>query len=136
MMTQKSPSPIDKYVGTRIRMRRLMLDMSQTSLADALGITFQQVQKYEKGANRVGASRLQAISHVLQVPVSFFFEGAPAVPGQKQTGAAAPSLAYVSDFVSSSDGLTLMNAFTKIKDNQVRRRIVDLVDRIAATEHA
>jgi transcriptional regulator with XRE-family HTH domain len=132
MMAQKSPSPTDRYVGTRIRMRRLMLDMSQTRLADALGITFQQIQKYEKGANRVGASRLQIIAHVLQVPVSFFFEGAPAVPGQKLTGAAAPSPAYVSDFVSSSEGLALMHAFTRINDTKIRRRIIGLVDRIAS----
>lgn len=131
-MAQKSPSPTDRYVGTRIRMRRLMLEMSQTRLADALGITFQQIQKYEKGANRVGASRLQVISHVLQVPVSFFFEGAPAVPGQKLTGATAPSPAYVSDFVSSSDGLALMNGFTRIKDAKIRRRLVDLVSRLAS----
>jgi len=76
---RKGPlNPIDKHVGSRVRMRRLMLDMSQTDVADALGLTFQQVQKYEKGANRIGASRLQHLSQILQVPVPFFFEGAPA----------------------------------------------------------
>src|SRR5574337_791085 len=77
LMTKKAPNPIDKHVGSRVRMRRMMLAISQEKLGDALGLTFQQVQKYEKGTNRIGASRLQQISHVLQVPVAFFFEGAP-----------------------------------------------------------
>ena len=77
VMVSKTPDPIDKYVGSRIRMRRIMLGMSQEKLGDALGLTFQQVQKYEKGTNRVGASRLQQIADVLQVHVSFMFEGAP-----------------------------------------------------------
>ena len=72
---------VDKHVGARVRMRRLMLEMSQTALGDALDLTFQQVQKYEKGTNRIGASRLQHISRILQVPVSFFFDGAPPPPG-------------------------------------------------------
>jgi transcriptional regulator with XRE-family HTH domain len=79
-MTPKSPNPIDKYVGSRVRMRRIMLSMSQEKLGEALGLTFQQVQKYEKGTNRIGASRLQQISDILQVPVSFLFEGGPAGP--------------------------------------------------------
>ena len=79
-MAKKSPNPIDRYVGARVRMRRMMLGMSQEKLGDALGLTFQQVQKYEKGANRIGASRLQHIAVIFQVPVSFFFEGAPNVP--------------------------------------------------------
>src|SRR6266478_9270897 len=77
IMQQKAANPIDRHVGNRVRMRRKMLSMSQTKLGDALGITFQQVQKYENGTNRIGASRLEQISHVLQVPVAFFFEGAP-----------------------------------------------------------
>ena len=79
-MAKKAPNPIDKHVGSRVRMRRMMLGMSQEKLGDALGLTLQQVQKYEKGTNRIGASRLQQISLILQVPVSFFFEGAPAPP--------------------------------------------------------
>src|SRR5205807_10013477 len=78
---KKAPNPVDKHVGSRVRLRRMMLSMSQEKLGDALGLTFQQVQKYEKGANRIGASRLQQISHSLQVPVSFFFEGAPDMTG-------------------------------------------------------
>jgi transcriptional regulator with XRE-family HTH domain len=80
---KKSPNPIDKHVGNRVRMRRLMLNMSQTKLGDALGLTFQQVQKYEKGTNRMGASRLQHLSQILQVPVPFFFEGAPTMQQQR-----------------------------------------------------
>ena len=76
MMAKKSPNPTDKYVGSRVRMRRLMLGMSQEKLGEKLGLTFQQVQKYEKGTNRIGASRLQHISQILKVPVSFFFDGA------------------------------------------------------------
>src|SRR5712664_3195721 len=105
MSPKKSGNPIDKHVGARVRMRRMMLGMSQTKLGEALGLTFQQVQKYEKGTNRIGASRLQHISHILQVPVSFFFEGAPTLPGQPKGSSDAPSPAYVTDFLASSDGL-------------------------------
>jgi len=76
-MSTKAPNPVDRYVGSRVRMRRIMLGMSQEKLGEALGLTFQQVQKYEKGTNRVGASRIQQISEILQVPVSFLFEGGP-----------------------------------------------------------
>ena len=79
-MAKKAPNPIDKHVGSRVRMRRMMLGMSQEKLGDALDLTFQQVQKYEKGSNRIGASRLQQVSQILQVPVAFFFEGAPLMP--------------------------------------------------------
>src|ERR1700751_1552052 len=106
-MAKKAPNPIDKHVGSRVRMRRMMLSMSQEKLGDALGLTFQQVQKYEKGTNRIGASRLQQISLILQVPVAFFFEGAPATPGDPVGMAEAPSPAYVSDFLASSEGLAL-----------------------------
>jgi transcriptional regulator with XRE-family HTH domain len=130
-MASKTPDPIDKYVGSRIRMRRIMLGMSQEKLGDALGLTFQQIQKYEKGTNRVGASRLQQIADVLQVHVSFMFEGAPG--GAGGMGEAA-SPAYVSDFLATSDGLALTKAFTRLKDAKLRRSIVDLVEQIAARE--
>ena len=97
-MAKKAPNPIDKHVGSRVRMRRMMLSMSQEKLGDALGLTFQQVQKYEKGTNRIGASRLQQISLILQVPVSFFFEGAPPPPGRPLGMGEAPSPAYVTEF--------------------------------------
>ena len=135
MMAKKAPNPTDKHVGARVRMRRMMLSMSQEKLGDALGLTFQQVQKYEKGANRIGASRLQQIAHILQVPVSFFFDGAPNVPGQTTDGfAEAPSPAYVADFLATSDGLALTKAFMGIKDAKLRRRIVDLVQQIAGDD--
>src|ERR1700692_4944469 len=131
-MAKKAPNPIDKHVGSRVRMRRLMLSMSQEKLGGALGLTFQQVQKYEKGTNRIGASRLQHISHILQVPVSFFFEGAPRPSGAPvDKGAPALSPSYVSDFLATSDGLALTKAFMRIKEPMLRRRIVKLVQQIA-----
>jgi transcriptional regulator with XRE-family HTH domain len=133
-MIKKAPNPIDKHVGSRVRMRRMMLGMSQEKLGDALGLTFQQVQKYEKGTNRIGASRLQQISHILQVPVSFFFDGAPTVSGHPAGVDEAPSPTYVSDFLATSDGLALTKAFVRIKDPKLRRRIVDLVEAIAGSE--
>jgi transcriptional regulator with XRE-family HTH domain len=108
--------------------------MSQSTLGDGLGITFQQVQKYEKGTNRMGASRLQHISHILQVPVPFFFEGAPHLPGQSEGNGVAPSPAYVSEFLATSDGLALTKAFMRIKEPSVRRRIVTLVEEIAGDD--
>ena len=133
MMAKKSPNPTDKYVGSRVRMRRLMLEMSQGKLGEKLGLTFQQVQKYEKGTNRIGASRLQHISQILKVPVSFFFDGA--LGKQADDGSSkAPVADYVSDFLSSSDGLALTKAFTNIKDSKLRRRVVDLVEEIAGDQ--
>jgi transcriptional regulator with XRE-family HTH domain len=108
--------------------------MSQEKLGDALGLTFQQVQKYEKGTNRIGASRLQQISHILQVPVAFFFEGAPNLHGSTDGMKEAPSPAYVSDFLATSEGLSLTKAFMKIKEPKLRRRIVDLVEEIAGED--
>src|ERR1039458_663668 len=130
-MAKKTPNPIDKHVGSRVRMRRMMLSMSQEKLGDALSLTFQQVQKYEKGTNRIGASRLQQISNILQVPVSFFFEGAPHLHGRSGGMSEAPSPDYVSEFIATSDGLSLIKAFTLIKNKKLRRRIVDLVEQIA-----
>ncbi len=136
MIAKKAPNPTDKHVGSRVRMRRMMLSMSQEKLGDALGLTFQQVQKYEKGTNRIGASRLQQISQILQVPVSFFFEGAPAAVtiGGQDVLSEAPSPAYVSDFLATPDGLALTKSFMKITDSKLRRRIVDLVEQIAGSD--
>jgi len=135
-MTKKAPNPIDKHVGSRVRMRRMMLGMSQEKLGDALALTFQQVQKYEKGTNRIGASRLQQISQILQVPVAFFFEGAPHLSEGTFKGGVenAPSPTYVSDFLATSDGLALTKAFMRIPDPKLRRRIVDLVQQIAGED--
>jgi len=131
-MTKKSPNPIDRHVGSRVRMRRMMIGMSQEKLGEKLGITFQQIQKYEKGTNRIGASRLQQIALALSVPVAFFFEGAPLPESMSSGMAEPPSPAYVSDFLATSDGLALTKAFMKVKDPKVRRRIVELVESIAA----
>ena len=129
-MAKKSPNPIDKYVGLRIRMQRLLMQMSQQKLAGSLGLTFQQVQKYEKGTNRVGASRLQHIASILRVPVAFFFEGAPAGPGEKRASPAAPVPDYVSGFLATTDGLALLKAFTRVDDPKLRRSIVHLVEEL------
>src|SRR6202158_4389958 len=133
-MSTKAPNPVDKYVGSRVRMRRIMLGMSQEKLGEALGLTFQQVQKYEKGTNRVGASRIQQISEILQVPVSFLFEEGPSGPASTAGYREGSSPAYVSDFLATSEGLALTRAFTRIADAKLRRSIVEMVEQIAARE--
>jgi transcriptional regulator with XRE-family HTH domain len=130
-MSTKAPNPVDKYVGSRVRMRRIMLGMSQEKLGEALGLTFQQVQKYEKGTNRVGASRIKQISEILQVPVSFLFDGGPAGTTNAESFGEDPSPSYISDFLATSEGLALTRAFTSIADAKLRRSIVDLVEQIA-----
>ncbi len=132
-MPRSAINPTDKHVGARLRMRRLMLDMSQTDVANALGLTFQQLQKYENGSNRISASRLQHLSQILQVPVPFFFEGAPAasgIPRARNGTAEASSSSYVSDFLATSGGLDLVKAFMGIEDAKLRRAIVRLVEEI------
>jgi transcriptional regulator with XRE-family HTH domain len=133
-ITAAKKNPTERHIGARVRMRRKMLAMSQTQLADALGITYQQVQKNESGTNRIGASRLQQISHILQVPVAFFFEGAPSLHSSADGMKEAPSPAYVSDFLATSEGLSLTKAFMRIKEPKLRRRIVDLVEEIAGDD--
>ena len=128
---KKQPNPIDIHVGTRIRLRRTMVSMSQEKLGEALGITFQQVQKYEKGTNRVGASRLQNIAAILNVPVSFFFEDAPGDKAGAANEMAESGSNYVVNFLSSSEGLQLNRAFVKVSDPKVRRKIIDLVKSLA-----
>jgi transcriptional regulator with XRE-family HTH domain len=115
-------------------MRRIMLGMSQEKLGEALGLTFQQVQKYEKGTNRVGASRLQQISEILQVPVSFLFDGGPSGVRTENGFGEGASPSYVSDFLATAEGLALTRAFTRIADAKLRRSIVELVEQIAARE--
>ena len=119
----KSPNPIDVHVGRKIRLQRMLRKISQTDLGDAVGITFQQIQKYEKGANRVSASRLQQFADVLHVPISFFFEGQT----EEVTSAENWPSDELSRFLSTSEGLALNRAFTHIKDEQLRRQIVGLV---------
>ena len=133
-MPSKPPNPVDRHVGSRVRMRRIMLGMSQEKLGEGLGLTFQQIQKYEKGTNRIGASRLQRISEILQVPVSFLFEGAPGGTANAEGVSDAPSPAYVADFLATSEGLALIRAFTNVPDIKLRRAIVDLVQQIGGRE--
>ncbi|KQT64315.1 MULTISPECIES: helix-turn-helix domain-containing protein [unclassified Aureimonas] len=124
--SKKKPNPVDIHVGSRVRLRRTMLGLSQEKLGEALGITFQQIQKYEKGSNRIGASRLQRISEVLNVPVSFLFEDAPGGVAQP-SGFEETGSDYVVDFLSTPEGLQLNRAFVRVRDPKVRRRIIDLV---------
>jgi transcriptional regulator with XRE-family HTH domain len=130
----KVPSSIDKHVGSRVRMRRKMLAMSQMHLADALGVTYRQVQKNEKGANRIGASRLQQLSEILQVPVAFFFEGAPNALAPHDSNESGLSMAEIDDFVSHQDGLRLIGAFMRIDNAALRRSIAKLVQEIAGDD--
>ena len=131
-MAKKGPNPIDKHVGSRVRMRRLMLGMSQGKLAGGLGLTFQQVQKYEKGANRIGASRLQHLANILQVPIPFFFEGLP--PSQDSKSLVEnTSPSDVFEFLATTDGVRLARAFTQIPDAKLRRTIVDVAEQISGS---
>jgi transcriptional regulator with XRE-family HTH domain len=133
MMPKKQANPIDVQVGNRVRIRRMLIGMSQERLGDLLGLTFQQVQKYEKGVNRIGAGRLFEVARILNVPVDFFYEGlAPATPeGANDVEGGAPP---VMEFVSSGEGLQLSLAFMKIKDAKVRKRVLDLVKSLANEE--
>lgn len=126
----RKPNPIDAHVGTRVRLRRMLLGMSQEKLGEHLGLTFQQVQKYEKGVNRIGASRLFDLSRVLGVPVQFFYDEAPSelMEGNVPLGfAERPTETYVVEFLSTREGLELNKAFVKIADPRVRRSVVELV---------
>ncbi len=130
----KRPNPTDIHVGSRVRMRRKMMGMSQEKLGEKLGITFQQIQKYEKGTNRIGASRLQRISEILEVPVSYFFpdQASDAAPGMAEEGGSD----YVVDFLSTAEGLELNRAFARIKDVKVRRKVIELVRAVADGQEA
>ncbi len=126
-MQKKSPNQIDKHIGSRVRARRIMLGMSQEKLADALGLTFQQVQKYEKGVNRIGASRLLHMASILDVNIEFFFEG---VPGLRAGGFSNDSL--MAEFLTRSESDRLVRGFLKLKDDEARRKVADLVDWLAS----
>jgi transcriptional regulator with XRE-family HTH domain len=123
----EGPHPVDRHVGVRIRMRRKELGVSQERLAEALGITFQQVQKYERGANRVSASKLWEIASALRTPVGYFYDGL----GDQETATAQRDAAQ--EFMLSSDGIELMSTFPRISEPLVRRKIVELV-RVVADE--
>jgi transcriptional regulator with XRE-family HTH domain len=126
----RKPNPIDAHVGMRVRLRRMLLGMSQEKLGEHLGLTFQQVQKYEKGVNRIGASRLFDLARVLAVPIQFFYDEAPIGPVDAVASpgfAERPAESYVVDFLSTREGMELNKAFVKITDPKVRRSVVDLV---------
>ena len=129
-MKTKATNAIDGHVGSRVRMRRLMLDMSQGKLADGLGITFQQVQKYEKGTNRIGAGRLQQMAHILQVPVAFFFDVMPHFQKKSVRSELGDSPNDLIKFMTTREGLDLARAFTRITNPAIQRKIVDLVEEI------
>lgn len=136
----KGPNPIDVHVGSRVRLRRMSISVSQERLGRMLGLTFQQIQKYEKGANRIGASRLYAIAHALDAPVQYFFDEMPA---DALVGLAAPMASQapaedggaggvrVSDFVATAEGLELNRSFQRITDQPTRKRLAELVRSVA-----
>ncbi|WP_421784919.1 helix-turn-helix domain-containing protein [Hyphobacterium sp.] len=128
----RSATSVDMHVGSRIRLRRQLLKMSQEALGNELGVTFQQVQKYERGANRVGASRLYSLSRVLDVPVSYFFEGLDAEPSGRSDGTDDRSV--IQDLIQSHDGVALAQAFSQIETPKVRRRVIELVRSLSSEE--
>lgn len=134
--SKKKANPIDVHVGSRIRLRRNMMGMSQERLGESLGITFQQVQKYEKGTNRVGASRLQAISSVLGVPVAFFFEDAAGVKAAPNGFGEPDRACTLMEFCTSTEGLQLNRAYVAIDDAKVRRKVLDLVKALSGGPEA
>ena len=139
---ESRPSPIDVHVGTRIRLRRTLLGMSQERLGDSLGLTFQQVQKYERGVNRVGASRLFDLSRVLDVPISFFFDDMPdslaanfgGAPNRRSTGLQDAADPFGDDTLSRRETLELVRAYYRITDPSVRKRVFDLIKSMGPPE--
>jgi transcriptional regulator with XRE-family HTH domain len=127
----RKPNPMDIHVGSRVRLRRMVIGMSQEKLGEKMGLTFQQIQKYEKGTNRIGASRLHQLSQIMDVPVGFFFEDAPSHVSRHVMAPAgfaeSKTEAFLLDFLNSRDGLELNRAFVKITDPKVRKRVVELV---------
>ncbi len=137
MDKKKKPHPIDVHVGARVRLRRTMLGMSQDKLGEALGLTFQQVQKYEKGANRIGASRLFQIAHILDVPIQFLFDGLDgggAARGFSEDGPDEDPAGPFMRFMSSPEGVDLCRHFSQIDDPRVRRRLIELVKTLSTRD--
>ena len=139
-MVRKEPNPIDVHVGNRVRLRRMLVGLSQEKLGEQLGLTFQQIQKYEKGSNRVSASRLYQIAEILSVPVQFFFEDLPDdITGNSTDsagfGEASGGTGAIMDFLNSTEGFQLSRAFSHIPDPRVRRRLIDLAKALAGTDN-
>jgi transcriptional regulator with XRE-family HTH domain len=128
-VNKKTPNPIDLHVGQRVRLRRMQVGLSQEKLGEALGVTFQQIQKYEKGSNRISASRLQGIADLLDVPVAYFFAKTPAA-GRDETSSTPPAR-DVMGLLATSEGVQLASAFAAIEDAEIRRRLVDLAEILA-----
>ncbi len=132
------PSPIDVHVGTRIRLRRTLLGMSQEKLGEALGLTFQQVQKYERGVNRVGASRLFDLSRVLDVPISFFFDDLPdnlsGLAGKRATGMGGSQEGFEEENMNRRETLELVRAYYRISDPSIRKKVFELIKSMAPNE--
>ena len=132
-MPKKQANPVDAHVGHRVRLRRMLIGMSQERLGELLGLTFQQVQKYEKGINRIGAGRLYEVAGILGVPVAFFYEDVS--DEVSSSGAENDGPPPVMEFLSSPEGLQLSLAFMRIRDVKVKRRILDLVRSLANEEN-
>lgn len=129
-LPKKQANPVDGQVGTRVRLRRMLVGMSQERLGELLGLTFQQVQKYEKGVNRIGAGRLYQVAQILGVSISYFYEGVVEQSAQSIRNGES-STPPVMEFLSSGEGLQLTLAFMRIKDSKVRKRVIDLVKSLA-----
>ncbi len=130
--SRKGPNPIDIHVGARVRLRRHLLGMNQTKLAGAVGVTYQQIQKYEKGTDRIFASRLFNLGRALDVPVSFFFEDlSPAAAGVRKRRARgrseAPAAVLEPDLLSKRETVELIRAYYRVKDPGLRKRVLDLL---------
>ena len=130
----EGPHPIDIHVGARVKLRRMILGMSQETLGKALGLTFQQIQKYEKGVNRIGASRIFELSKLLDVPIQYFYNGYGNENGAAKDGVDGRSGDRFMDLVNSPEGVQLCRSFSEITDPQVKKRVLDLVKSIAETE--
>lgn len=134
-MVSKRTNSVDVHVGNRIRMRRLIVSISQEKLGESLGISFQQVQKYEKGKNRVGAGRLYQIARTLGVDVNFFFDSLDEMAADNQFSEDQGS-DFVVDIASTHEGIKLMRSFSKIQDPLIRRRLMDLVEALSERKRA
>jgi transcriptional regulator with XRE-family HTH domain len=136
-ITDRSPLAVDMHVGARVRMRRRFLGVSQQALAARLGITFQQVQKYERGANRVSASKLYEIARSLETPISFFFEGlAEPITDKRRPRDIEAQEESIGDFLHSPEGMELVKAFCRVPHARLRRQVLDLVRTLSEVESA